>query len=200
MRVDLSRDYTFFVVEGGELREAVDSWRKVSEWARKKQKEFCDEFGAQGTCSTSWSISGIMWRKSDEARAPWKLAKRTTSDGEPYWVPDRKLKEGRAIAKRMAELPRAGASLLTELICKEHSIFSGRDHPNGGIALASCTLEIFCKIDVVGVPNVFEKEGCRPHTIPEGGRRLKTSEYFAMKEDHEFAELKKKRTSRKKAA
>lgn len=199
---DVASDYTFFVVEhNSPLRDAVDQWREEAKAADKVKRAFADEFGAAGTVSTSWRVMGLLWR--DPAKVPadlWVPAKSPTSEGDPYFVPTRKTKEGRAVTKRMHELPICRAGRLSTLAIGQDHVFTGRTGERGGIVIASCTLEIFSGVDVLGVPNVFEKGKPRPYAIPKGGRRLKASEYYAMKEDHEAGELEKKRAKRKKRA
>jgi len=193
--------YTHFVPnKTGDLRTAIDTWRAKAEEAAALHKAFADEFGAQGACSTGYHIAGLLWRDHSEVASGWKLSKSKLSDGGPYWVPDRKTKAGREARKRMDALPVARSNLLTQLICGDTMIFTGRDNPRGGMSLGGCSLEIFCGIDVVGIPNVYAGEKVEPHTVPKDARRLKLSEYHAMKEDHEFAELKKKRAKRTKRA
>lgn len=200
---DLATDYTFFAIEGpGELRDAVDTWRAEAKAADKVKQAFADEFGVAGTVSNSYSVVGLLWR--DKSKVPdslWVPAKRSTSEGDAYFIPNRKTKEGRAVAKRMKDLPVCRANRLSELAIGQGHVLTGRNGENGGIVIASCTLEIFDGVDVLGVPNVFEdKQKPRPHVIPKGGRRLKASEYFKMMEDHEFNAMQKKRAKRGKRA
>ena len=193
--------YTHFIPEAtGDLRTAIDTWRAKADEAATLHKTFAAEFGADHTCSTGHHIAGLIWNDPGKVHAGWKLAKAKMADGNPYWVPDRKTKAGRDAVKRMHALPVARSNLLTQLICGVTLIFTGRDNPRGGMSLGGCSLEIFDGSDVVGIPNVYEGETSRPHTIPKDARRLKLSEYHAMKEDHEFAELKKSRAKRKRAA
>lgn len=195
-------DYTFFVVEPtGPLREAVDRWRAEAKAANKIRKAFADEFGAVGTASSGWSVAGLIWRDPSKVSADlWVPAKTPTAEGDRYFVPNRKTKEGRKVAERMRAIPICGAGRLSTLAIGQEHVFTGRKGARGGIVLLSCTLEIFYGVDVVGVPNVEENGKSRPHVIPKGGRQLRLSEYFAMREDDEANRVAKKAASRRKPA
>jgi hypothetical protein len=180
-------DYTFFAIEGGALRKAIDQWRAERSAAYDANKAFAEEVGAVGTVSNT-RVCGVM-TKDGKVLEGWKVSRQRTSDGGSYLIPDRKTKLGRELQKRLDALTSCGAERLSDLAIGSSFIFSGSEHSSGrGIALRNCTLEIFGGVDVLGVPNVWEGGVARPYAEPEGGRRLKLSEYFAMKEANASAE------------
>jgi hypothetical protein len=165
----MERKY-YLVDPAGKSMEAIKEWRRLSEEAYAKAAEITKEFGAKSEfLKNHESLIGLLFEQNPGRG--WKPI-RNFNDG---YVPDKRIKEGKIIAKRLAAVQIPHTRTFSSLIGGGYFIIV-----SGG-RWASISFETIGDAHVVSVPigqySCDEKE-----FIPPDTRLLKMSEYYAMKE------------------
>lgn len=170
-------DFHVYFVEGAPQLEKVAAFKKTMKAALAARNKFCKEQGGIGAVAADYRMVGLIVEPDKRPVDGWK---EKTGKGWCFaprnsFVPDRKTKVGRSLAKEMESLVVSGPIDLAKELGGEgmHVAYSG-----GGLRIfQSQAFEEAGKIVLI-VP----KKPDTPAPEIAGCRHVKLSEYYQLKE------------------
>lgn len=177
----MSEGYDYYRADGP-AHDAIAKYLRDLHDANEAANKLAAEFGGKGCARTAYSTLGIAFER-DKSPASWPEAaadpwKRVVKNGVDYWAPRKKTPAGKAIAARLAALPRADHDALFDMLCGANRGFIASD---GGLRRVSPS-EITTFDDIPGGPTHFVRmrQGDPP---PAHCTAIKASEYWRLTEE-----------------
>lgn len=165
----------YSIARGRSLEAARTFWTKRTEAIRAAQEE-ADRFGAVCAIGGSHAITALR-PPEDAGEPPWEL--RVNSKG--LWVPNKRRKAGKALAKRWRSMGVPGTAEMLRLLWRGNwppgvLIFGVETSPSRyhGVGLRRFGDDDF----VFSVPKPYE----HPVPVPPDAEPMKRSEYWARVE------------------
>jgi hypothetical protein len=166
----MERKY-FVATPGGKSMEAIIAWQKISAEAWAKAEKIIEELGAgPNLLKTSFGIAGLCFEKD-----PGKAWKPVRGYGEGIYYPDKRIKEGKDIAKRLKEIEFPGSRTFASLIGGGFFIISGN-------RWGSISFEEIGDAYIISIPIGKQEQSSDASFVPPDTLPLKLSEYYALKE------------------
>jgi hypothetical protein len=167
----MERKY-YLVKPDGKSMKAIKEWQRLSHEASEKANAITKELGAKPEIlRNSENILGLIF-DHDPGRI-WKPVKQYGEKGKNCYYPDKRIKEGRALAKRLNAIRLPGTHTFANLIGGGFFIVTDSRH------WASISFHSIGENYIISVPIAEKKEDA---FIPPDTTLLKLSEYYAMKE------------------
>jgi hypothetical protein len=167
--MDNEREY--YVACGEDLEKAVDfiSRRQA---ASDAMISLARELGGKSSASNGWSMGGVIFE--GEPPTGWIL-KGYTRENEPFYLPRKTTKEGRELAKRITDIRMPNMYDFHAMYDKNGGVDRGSAGYGKGQRVLYISWEYVggCLLLSVPIGSTYK---------PNGSRKIKMSEYWAMKE------------------
>lgn len=171
-------DDTLYFRAVGKSLEVVEKYRTDTQAAHNHWWAVARDLGATGLMASVDRLFGFVF-EGDPGAAHKKTLRRVKDAGTVYWAPNKRYKAGKELAKRLEEVrcPHSG-SLTRQLVGDPFAYVNmGESGPGGSIRFRMIGFH------VIGDETIL--------TVPAGGPtppdavRIKTSEYWALREAEE---------------
>lgn len=170
----MSGDYLYYKVTGGAVMAAKERFvaRRSAEF--EKRQELAKEFGASGTYADRDTVVGLVFEEGETPPSDWVKVPRESK----VWKPNPRTKEGKAL-KAKFNLPLSDLRQFQTEVLGTFDYFRFMD----GLTVRWMGYETIGDTLVLLVPKRTENDSWTPPD--EQCVLLKTSEYWALKEQHQ---------------
>jgi hypothetical protein len=170
-------NFHIYVVEGEAQLQAVADFKRERQEAHNRRIAWCKTQGGIGAVQNGYSMVGLLADSADGVVEGWKPANKRDWSFPPRlaFVPDLRRKIGKAVDKMMRSLSIPDGKALARLLGCDASTVKFAD---GALRwFDSCAYDEGEHV-IVLAPQIEDED---PPTLP-GCRRLKLSEFYALKE------------------
>lgn len=172
--------YHIYRVEGAEQLKTCADFLKEVQALQRRRSEWSKSQGGIGTIDNGYSVRGLLAKPGAVLAAGWKRATREGWNFPPNesFVPDRRIKAGKAVAKEMGAFGILRPSALASRLGAGRSFLRAMDR---GMAIMDSQCYQRGSEWILLVPI----NGDKPAPKIAGCKLLKLSEFYAMKERSE---------------